>query len=221
MVKEFDFFVRKGDVRKQKPDHNLSKATLREGVERLAFVRKLKAKPKYVLENAYEAMREAADALLYHDGYKSYSHEASILYCGTRGFAETELRAFDRFRNIRNGIKYYGRDCTESDARDALALAEKLVPKIQQMLSAPALEWNGRTKRSITSLKELLDALVKIKQEDVDSIMSRNKQAITKWIGQNFPKQLEIIVHLENKESTPQQMREQLVRDLRKIIASA
>ncbi len=37
-MKDFDFFLKKGDVRRQKPDLNLSKATLREGVERLAFV---------------------------------------------------------------------------------------------------------------------------------------------------------------------------------------
>lgn len=133
-MKDFNFFLRKGDVRRQKPDFNLSKATLREGVERLAFVQSLKAKPKYILENAYEAMREAADALLYHDGFKSYSHEASILYCGMKGFGETDLRSFDRFRKIRNGIKYYGEDCMEEDARAAVALAQKIIGKIQEML---------------------------------------------------------------------------------------
>ena len=69
-MNDFYFFLRKGEVRKQKPDFHLSKATLQEGIERLQFAQKLKAKPKYILENAYEAMREAADALLYCDGFK-------------------------------------------------------------------------------------------------------------------------------------------------------
>ena len=45
-----------------------------------------KAKPKYILENAYEAMREAADSVLYVDGFKSFSHEASIIYLAKKGF---------------------------------------------------------------------------------------------------------------------------------------
>ncbi len=135
-MKDFDFFLAKGDVRKQKPDPNLAKATLREGVERLAFAQNLNAKPKYVLENAYEAMREAADALLYYDGYKSYSHEASILYCKIKGFGEADLRSFDRFRKIRNSIKYYGKDCAEDDAHAAVVLAEKVIRRIREMLQS-------------------------------------------------------------------------------------
>jgi len=133
-VNDFYFFLRKGEVRKQKPDFHLSKATLQEGIERLQFAQKLKAKPKYILENAYEAMREAADALLYCDGFKSYSHEASIQYCRQKGFADPDLRQFDRFRKIRNGIKYYREDCAAEDAQEALKLAEKIIGRIQKLL---------------------------------------------------------------------------------------
>lgn len=136
MVKEFDFFLRTGDVKKQQSDIHLSQATLRESLERLEFAQKLlsNAKPKYILENAYEAMREAADAFLYHDGFKSYSHEASITYCAQKGFSEKDILEFDRFRRIRNGIKYYGGDCDKADATLALQLAEKIIFSIQKML---------------------------------------------------------------------------------------
>ncbi len=133
-MKEFGFFLQKGEVRRQKPDLNLSAATLREAIERLHFAKELKSKPKYILENAYEAMREAADALLYKEGYKSYSHEASIVYCKHKGFNDSDLTQFDRFRKIRNGIKYYGEDCSLEDARAALVLAEVVIGKIQEIL---------------------------------------------------------------------------------------
>ena len=111
MVKEFEYFVRKGDVKKQKPDINLSKATFKESMERLEFSKSLLnvKKSKYILENAYESMREAADSLLYIDGFKSFSHEASIIYLAKKGFNEGDIMELDRFRKIRrNKILWRG-----------------------------------------------------------------------------------------------------------------
>ncbi len=135
-MKDFEFFLKKGDVKKQSPDKNLSNATFKDSLERLELAKNLlqKAKPKYILENAYEAMREAADSILYREGYKSFSHEASIIYLIKKGFSEQDIIEFDRFRKIRNGIKYYGRDCDESDAGSAIKLAEKIIGKIKKML---------------------------------------------------------------------------------------
>ncbi len=134
-MKEFNFFVNKGDVRKQSPDKNLAKATFDGGEERLALAKSLQklAKPKYILENAYEAMREAADSILYSDGFKSFSHEASIIYLLKKGFSESDIAEFDRFRKIRNGIRYYGGDCDAPDAEDAMKLAEKIIQKIKEI----------------------------------------------------------------------------------------
>lgn len=136
MVKEFNFFANKGEVKKQSPDKNLAKATLDDSEERLALAKSLRtlAKSKYVLENAYEAMREAADSVLYEDGFKSFSHEASIVYLLKKGFSESDISEFDRFRKIRNGIKYYGGDCDDSDAEAAIKLAERIVSKIKELL---------------------------------------------------------------------------------------
>ena len=88
MVKEFEFFIRKGDVRRQSSDLALSHATLQGALDRLQFAKTITTPTKYILENAYEAMREAADALLYKDGFKSYSHEASISYLLKKGFSD-------------------------------------------------------------------------------------------------------------------------------------
>ena len=136
MVKEFEFFLKKGDVKRQSPDKNLSKATFKESLERLQLAELLwnKVKAKYVLENAYESMREAADAILYQDGFKSYSHEASIVYLLKKGFSDSEIAEIGRFRRIRNGIKYYGSDCEEEDANSALKLAKTITSKAKKFL---------------------------------------------------------------------------------------
>lgn len=135
-MKEFEFFLNKKDVKKQSPDENLSKATLKGSLERLELSKSLlnKVKAKYVLENAYEAMREAADSVLYVEGFKSFSHEASIVYLLKKGFNEQDIMEFDRFRKIRNGIKYYGGNCDESDAQSAIKLAEKVIGQIKKIL---------------------------------------------------------------------------------------
>lgn len=138
MVKEFEFFLAKGDVKRQSHDENLSKATLKDSIERLELYKALlnKVKPKYVLENVYEAVREAADSILYHEGFKSFSHEASIAYLIKKGFNEADIIEIDRFRKIRNSIKYYGGDCSESDAISSIRLAEKIVSKIRLLLGS-------------------------------------------------------------------------------------
>lgn len=135
MVKDFNFFITKGEVKKQSPDRNLATATFKDSEERLMLAKSLvaMAKAKYVLENAYESMREAADAVLYNEGFKSFSHEASIVYLLKKGFSESDIAEFDRFRKIRNGIKYYGGDCDESDAEAAIKLADKIVNIVKEL----------------------------------------------------------------------------------------
>lgn len=136
MVKDFEFFLKKEDVKKQSPDKNLAYSTFKDSLERIEFAKQLvhKAKSKYVLENAYESMREAADSVLYLRGFKSFSHEASILYLFKEGFNEQDIMEFDRFRRIRNGIKYYGKDCDLSDAEQAIQLADKIINKIKEKI---------------------------------------------------------------------------------------
>lgn len=134
-MKDFGFFLKKGEVRKQSPDRNLAKSTFKDSMERLEFAKQLKgkAKSKYILENAYESMREAADSLLYLKGFKLFSHEASIVCLASEGFSEQDIAELDRFRRIRNGIKYYGKDCDEPDAESAIKLADKITGRIKEI----------------------------------------------------------------------------------------
>jgi len=137
-MKEFNHYVEKGDIKKQSPDKNLSIATFKSSIERIQHAEKLfknKDMPKYILENAYEAMRESADAILYSEGFKSYSHEASITYLEKKGFTQEELTEFNRFRKIRNNIKYYGGTCDEAEALQCLTLSKQIINKIKTIIN--------------------------------------------------------------------------------------
>jgi fructose-1,6-bisphosphatase len=70
----------------------------------------------------------------------------------------------------------------------------------------------------IHSLHELLDVLVKIPLENVDDIVSQNKEGLEKWIKTHFPDNLQMIAHFK-EDYTLQQWREQLIRDLRAVLA--
>ena len=133
-MRPFSFYVASGAVKKQTPDKNTAQAVTRDSAERLALAHSIRGtqKAKYVLENAYEAIRELIDALLASNGYKSYSHEASVAYLHELGFSETEIYAVDRLRKKRNDIKYAGKDAEPAEADEALATAEKVMKKLRE-----------------------------------------------------------------------------------------
>ena len=92
-------------------------------------------KPKYVLENAYEAVRGFIDSIMFLNGYKSYSHEASVAYMLEIGLSITDTTQVDRLRKHRNGIKYYGEDATDEEAHEALRIASEIIEKLRKLRS--------------------------------------------------------------------------------------
>ncbi len=133
-MKDFDSFVESGDVKKQAPDANLSNSLVNDAVRRLEYA---KSSPltgenaKYVYENTYESLREAADAVLFLQGYKSFSHEATVAFIQRFDeFSVREISGFDRMRIKRNGMKYYGKSCSADDAKEAMEFAESLIKKL-------------------------------------------------------------------------------------------
>jgi hypothetical protein len=87
------------------------------------------------------------------------------------------------------------------------------------MVNSLTLKINSKTVR-ITSLRELLEALVAIGDEQ-HNFLNSHLHEIIKWVEKNFPKQLQLLAHLQDKTMTAQQLREQIVRDLRAITTSA
>ena len=112
-LNEFSFYLRKQEVVKMVPDSELAKSLARIGrrrFENLPPDSEITDRNSFqVVENAYEAVRELIDALMSLKGYKSYSHEASIAFL--REFHKVPghiINMIDRYRRIRNDIKYRG-----------------------------------------------------------------------------------------------------------------
>jgi len=82
------------------------------------------------------------------------------------------------------------------------------------MPSMNSLIWKPLNKE-IKDLKSLLKVLINIKQEDVDNEINLNLKNLTKWLEENFPRQVEIVVSIEKEGFTPQQIREKIIRILK------
>lgn len=133
-MKDFESFIQSGDVKKQSPDANLSDSLAKDSIRRLEYAKSpqlTEENAKYVYENVYESLREAADAVLFLQGYKSFSHEATVAFIQRFDeFTVREISGFDRMRIKRNGMKYYGKSCSADDAKEAIGFAESLIKKL-------------------------------------------------------------------------------------------
>lgn len=119
-MREFQSYLESKKVNKASPDRELARALLQNVEEREKSTLKLEVKefPLLVFENLYDCLRELLDALLAVEGYKSYSHEASIAYLRHFKFPESKIAQLDRFRAKRNNSKYYGRSPSRDDAEE-------------------------------------------------------------------------------------------------------
>ena len=136
-MKDFEYYINEKEVKIQSPNKIQSLSIFNAAKERFQRANrfpKIKEEAKYILEDSYDSIREACDALLIKDGYKSYSHVASIVYLRKFKFEENIIRKIDRLRQLRNGIKYYGENVDLKDAIDALDIAEKIIKKIEELL---------------------------------------------------------------------------------------
>jgi len=137
-MEKFDRFIRRGDVKDRTPNPDQAESLMEKADKRLSYIQEreiTEENASLILEDAYEAMREAVDSLLVKEGYKSYSHEASI------SFAEHELEMnpprvnrFNQYRKLRNDSKYRGEKVTVQQSRNCLELAREIIPELKKRL---------------------------------------------------------------------------------------
>ena len=137
-MKEFEKFIEEGKVREVEKNPSQAKSLMQKAEKRLRYVEGREITEEnadLILEDGYEAVREALDAFLVLDGYKSHSHEASIIY----GFENLEIpygttNKLNKFRKLRNDSKYRGEDIEKREAEDILKLARELIPHLKTEL---------------------------------------------------------------------------------------
>lgn len=110
----FGRYLQEGSAKKVSIDKEFAKSLVK-----IASFRMKKAKKEnptdenafFIVENVYGAVKELIDAIMALDGYKSYSHEACIDFLKqfySREITMAMIFRIDRYRKLRNDIKYRG-----------------------------------------------------------------------------------------------------------------
>lgn len=133
-MKEFQEFVANGDVRKGMRDIALARSLREFSEKRIKFAKLMHLDEQSAFityEMMYDALRELIDSLLALEGYKSYSHVASIAYLQKfREISPAEIAKLDNAREKRNLAKYYAKPVTLAEVKDILALYSTITPKL-------------------------------------------------------------------------------------------
>ncbi|MFB6216819.1 MAG: hypothetical protein ABEJ72_07615, partial [Candidatus Aenigmatarchaeota archaeon] len=111
-MKEFEKFLEEGKVQERTSKPDQAENLIRKARKRFehAEERSLgEGNADLILEDVYEAIREAVEAHMLRAGYKSYNHEASIIYAFEElGLKYSQVNNLNRFRRLRNDSKYRG-----------------------------------------------------------------------------------------------------------------
>lgn len=130
---KFEDFIKLRKVRKAQVDNQLIKSLLITADSDLKFLFKLKINEissRKIVSNYYDVLRSLLEALAAKDGYKVYSHEAFTLLLKEKG-DELLSEKFDRFRQIRNKINYYGKTISVQAAKEYAEEIKELINNIK------------------------------------------------------------------------------------------
>lgn len=139
MLNSFGNYLKAGKAKKKTPDIEEANALLNKAIDRLDYLKNKiidDKTAKFILEDAYEVAREAAQAIMSVRGFKPYSHEATIsfvkeFYGGV--FKEEDIYNFDRFRQLRNDSVYKAVEIGAEEAKSSLLFAEAFIHKIKSI----------------------------------------------------------------------------------------
>lgn len=140
MINKFDYYIKLGKVKKKTPDFEEAKSLFEKAVNRLEYTKSKEISNKnaqFVLEDSYESVREAAQALMSIKGFKPYSHESTISFIKEfyiSDFTEEEVYKFDRFRKLRNDSVYMAKPIINEDARSSVLFAIGFINKVKLLL---------------------------------------------------------------------------------------
>jgi len=130
----FEDFIAKEQVKKSEMDEQLAKALIKTADSDLNFLNSLKvdqSSARKIVSNYYDTLRSILEAIAILEGYKIFSHEAFTSYLIKKG-EDSLAHKFDRFRKIRNGINYYGKDIEVNEAIDYSKEIIKLIQVLKE-----------------------------------------------------------------------------------------
>jgi len=87
---------------------------------------------KSILRELYEGLRESCEAIGYLRGYKFLDHESIGYFLRDILKEQSLFMKFDRYRKLRNGINYYGKDIDIETVKEAIIEIPKLIKELEK-----------------------------------------------------------------------------------------
>ena len=138
-MRNFNEFLGTNEVRRTTRDVGLARSLRHDAEQRVELILQLPLNEKsatLVFEQVYEALRECGDALLSLEGFKSYSHAATIAFLERYGdFSASELNRLDNARQKRNLSKYYAKQSTVAETQELIALYKHIKPRLDSIFN--------------------------------------------------------------------------------------
>ena len=141
---EFGYYLKRGIVRKLKPDNSRAKflidesQTSLEGLkERVRIIGINDKNANSIIKDCYDIIMELVRAKLLLKGYSSsgnYAHEAEISYLKKQGFLFNEIFFLNELRHFRNSITYYGKILDKDYAKKVFEFLEKIYLKLNKLI---------------------------------------------------------------------------------------
>jgi len=141
LPKEFDYYVKKGIIRKSSQDKPRAEFLIKESEvsleglkERVKIIGINDKNANSIIKDCYDIMLELIRAKLLLEGYSSsgsYAHEAEISYLKKLGFSESEISFLNELRYFRNSVTYYGKILDKEYAGKVLQFLNKIYPKLK------------------------------------------------------------------------------------------
>ncbi len=128
----------KRDVRRIPRDNIRAKSLLKASSEAIEAAKALpfqETKLKSILRELYEGLRQYCEAIGYFKGYKFSSHEVITLFLKEILKEPIIAEKFDRYRKLRNGINYYGKDVSEETVKEAFQEIPEIISKLAKYFS--------------------------------------------------------------------------------------
>ena len=136
-MREFGNFLKTGEVRRQGKNESLANALIKSSEKSLKNIQRIKVdelNAESVVSELYDLIRELIEAKLSLEGYKSYSHEATIFFLKNFSFNDFEINFLDNLRKVRNKIKYYGKEINTEEALKIIDFMNLILPKLRRLL---------------------------------------------------------------------------------------
>ena len=144
-MKEFEYFIKKGIVKKGFVDKARAESLIQEAERKFKQVERILKKVGIDDENANDVVEDSHDILLglirarmFLEGFSASgfgAHEAEISFLYKLDFIEQEINFIQKLRYFRNGIMYYGKKFDKEYAEKVINFTKQIFKKLKRILN--------------------------------------------------------------------------------------